>query len=226
MATSVTFNGSVYTVPAIGDQAWASNVSAYLIAISCGCLQKTGGSFTLTGAIDFGATYGITAVTCKTRNTKFVGGTAGMYASLTAASISAGDHVVVYDSISSATDITISANDCLIEFMPGVKLTFTGGTNGLVVSGSRVILDKVWLEGNFAGTLTSLVQMTGTEITMRQCYLTANNAGLTVTEAVNMSAASSRCYADFTEYAVTGAIGLKVLNSGTYNAYSIRGSDT
>jgi hypothetical protein len=61
MATSVTFNSSTYVVPAIADASWGTNVSNYLIAISTGCLQKSGGSFTLTAEVSFGATYGLKA---------------------------------------------------------------------------------------------------------------------------------------------------------------------
>lgn len=69
MSTSVTFNGVSYIVPAISDASWGTNVSSYLIAISTGCLQKTGGSFTLSSAdVDFGGTYGLKAVYFKSKS--------------------------------------------------------------------------------------------------------------------------------------------------------------
>lgn len=68
MSSAITFNGSSYTVPAIADASWGTNVSNYLIAISTGCLQKTGGSFTLSAAdVDFGGTYGLKAVYLKSK---------------------------------------------------------------------------------------------------------------------------------------------------------------
>lgn len=68
MSTSVTFNGVSYTIPAIADASWGTNVSNYLVAIAAGCLQKTGGAFTLSAAdVDFGATYGLKAVYFKSR---------------------------------------------------------------------------------------------------------------------------------------------------------------
>lgn len=69
MATTVVFNGSNYSVPAYGDSGWAQgagNLSSYLIAISTGCLQTTGGSFTLSAEVDFGVTYGIKLAYIKT----------------------------------------------------------------------------------------------------------------------------------------------------------------
>ena len=64
MATNVTFNGTTYSVPAYGNEGWAQgpgNLSSYLVAIASGCLQTTGGTFTLSADVNFGATYGLFA---------------------------------------------------------------------------------------------------------------------------------------------------------------------
>ncbi len=58
MASTITFNGSTYSIPIDGDSGWGSDLSSYLIAIASGALQKTGGNFSLTTEVDFGATYG------------------------------------------------------------------------------------------------------------------------------------------------------------------------
>lgn len=65
MGTPINFNGVSYTVPAFGDVGYAQgpgNLSAYLIAIATGSLQQTGGSFPLTSQVNFGNSFGITAV--------------------------------------------------------------------------------------------------------------------------------------------------------------------
>jgi hypothetical protein len=72
MATLVTFNGSSYSVPAYGNTGWAQgsgNLSSYLIAIAGGTLQTTGGTFTLSAEVYFGATYGVKAAYFKTATT-------------------------------------------------------------------------------------------------------------------------------------------------------------
>ena len=61
MSTVITFNGASYTIPSVADASWGANVSAYLIAIASGTLQRSGGSFTLTSDIDFGSNYGLKA---------------------------------------------------------------------------------------------------------------------------------------------------------------------
>jgi len=67
MSTSVTLNGTSYTIPALADASWGTNVANYLIAISTAVLQKSGGTFTLTAEIDFGATYGLKAAYLKSK---------------------------------------------------------------------------------------------------------------------------------------------------------------
>lgn len=69
MSTNITFNGTSYIVPAIADASWGNNVSNYLIAIATGCLQKTGGAFTLSADVDFGASFGLKSSYYKSRGT-------------------------------------------------------------------------------------------------------------------------------------------------------------
>lgn len=69
MATTVSLNGVNYSVPAVGEGNWGTNLSAYLVALSTGVLQKAGGSFTLTADVDFGATYGLKSAYFSARST-------------------------------------------------------------------------------------------------------------------------------------------------------------
>ena len=69
MATSVVLNGATYSIPAYGDSGWAQgqgNLSSYLVAVAAGTLQTTGGTFTLSAEVDFGATYGVKSAYFKT----------------------------------------------------------------------------------------------------------------------------------------------------------------
>lgn len=61
MATSVTFNGSSFTVPAVGDRRWGQNVTNLLISLAGNALAKSGGNFTLTADVNFGANYGVSS---------------------------------------------------------------------------------------------------------------------------------------------------------------------
>ena len=68
--TTVTLNGSNYSIPAYGDTGWAvgtGNLSSYLVAIASGCLQTTGGTVALSANVNFGASYGLLAAYFSTR---------------------------------------------------------------------------------------------------------------------------------------------------------------
>lgn len=68
MSVNVTLNGVSYTLPTTGEVDWGSNLTAFLQAIAAGVLQKTGGTFTLTADIDFGAGFGLKAAYYKSRH--------------------------------------------------------------------------------------------------------------------------------------------------------------
>lgn len=68
MATTVSLNGTSYSIPSASERNWAS-LSTYLIALSTGVLTKAGGSFTLTAEADFGATYGLKSAYYKSKGT-------------------------------------------------------------------------------------------------------------------------------------------------------------
>lgn len=65
MSVSVTINGTSYTIPTTGETGWGNNVTNWIQAASQHLLQKTGGAFTLTAEVNFGATYGLKSVYYK-----------------------------------------------------------------------------------------------------------------------------------------------------------------
>lgn len=69
MSTPITLNGVGYTIPAVGDRAWGTSLSSYLVALSTGVLSKAGGSFTLTADADFGSNFGLKSLYFKSRGT-------------------------------------------------------------------------------------------------------------------------------------------------------------
>ena len=61
MSVSVTVAGVAYTIPQVGEVSWGANVTSWIQAISSNTLQTSGGTLTLTGDLNFGATYGLFA---------------------------------------------------------------------------------------------------------------------------------------------------------------------
>jgi microcystin-dependent protein len=68
MSQNVVFNGVTYTIPNTGDENWGSYTTTYLVAIPSGCLQKTGGGFTLLADVNFGASFGLISTYFKSRS--------------------------------------------------------------------------------------------------------------------------------------------------------------
>lgn len=61
MATPASFNGQSFSIPAVGDRRWGQNVTNLLISIAGNALAKSGGNFTLTADVNFGANFGISS---------------------------------------------------------------------------------------------------------------------------------------------------------------------
>lgn len=66
MSVNVTIAGVAYAFPQTGDSSWGDVVTAWAIATSSKMLQTSGGTFTLTAEVDFGATWGLKAAYWKT----------------------------------------------------------------------------------------------------------------------------------------------------------------
>lgn len=69
MPTTVNFNGTNYSVPNNREpKGWGAALTTYLIALGQNALAKSGGTFTLTGEVDFGATYGLVVAYLKSKS--------------------------------------------------------------------------------------------------------------------------------------------------------------
>lgn len=67
-AVNVVINGTTYSIPQKNEKGWGDNVTAWIQAASSGLLQKSGGTFTLTNEVDFGATYGLVSPYFKSKS--------------------------------------------------------------------------------------------------------------------------------------------------------------
>ncbi len=149
MSTSVSFNGVSYTVPALADASWGTNVTSYLVAIAAGCLQKTGGTFTLTAEASFGATYGLKTAYLKT---------------LTANVASAGwarlakTDVISWRNVTNGADLDLALNGSnQLTFAGNVLATIAGGVVPPTEGGTGVANNAsstVTISGSYGMTLT------------------------------------------------------------------------
>lgn len=69
MSVAITINGVSYDQPNQGTpEPWGDDQAAIIVALAASTLQKSGGTFTLTAEVDFGATYGLKTQYYKTRS--------------------------------------------------------------------------------------------------------------------------------------------------------------
>ena len=68
MSVSVTVNNVNYTIPTENETGWADQVTSWIQAVSSSTLQKSGGNFTLTADVNFGASYGLKAAYFSSRS--------------------------------------------------------------------------------------------------------------------------------------------------------------
>ena len=65
MSTALIVNGTTYNYPQTNDSGWGDEATNWASAVTSGMLQKSGGTFTLTAEVYFGATYGLKSVYYK-----------------------------------------------------------------------------------------------------------------------------------------------------------------
>lgn len=69
MSVNQVFNGVTYPIPTQGDLRWASPLDRYLVALGTYALAPSGGTFTLTANVNFGATFGLLSAYFSGRGT-------------------------------------------------------------------------------------------------------------------------------------------------------------
>lgn len=175
MSTNVLFNGTTYVVPAVGEDNWGNNVSNYLIAIAAGALQKTGGSFTLTAEVDFGATYGLKSAYFKTRTANPA--TAGILrlannegiqwrnaangANLTLL-VNASNQLTYEGSVLMYASLYTAKGDILIASAASTPVAVAVGTNGFVLTANSAQTTGVeWAQNQGITALTGEATGTG-----------------------------------------------------------------
>lgn len=194
MATTVTFNGASYSVPAYGDTGWAQgtgNLSSYLISISTGTLQTTGGVFTLSAEVNFGSTYGAVLAYVKSASSNISG--TGTFR------LASGDSVGWRNNANNA-DILLSKDTSdrlkwgsafIVTSSSGVtptenRSTFTAGTPSGTYTGSLTVVDlpsayvanavnlKVFINGLLNAPTMDYAETSTTRFTMNTPLVTGD----------------------------------------------------
>jgi hypothetical protein len=148
MATTVTLNGSNYSIPATADDAWGDQVSSYLIALATGVLTKAGGAFTLTAEVDFGTTYGLKSAYFKSRGTTASAGQVRL----------ANAETVSWRNAANSADLALAVNASNALTFNGTEVISSSGIVGPASGGTGVannVAATLTRAGNHALTLTT-----------------------------------------------------------------------
>ena len=138
MSVTVTVNGTNYTIPETGDEGWGDEVTSWIQATSLHMLQKTGGLFTLSAEVDFGANFGLTSVYYKSR-------TAGIAQSgvLRLANV---DKIGIRD--------TGGSNDLLLGAGSTDEILEYAGKDIVNIDSTQTLSNKTYNDPVFTGTVT------------------------------------------------------------------------
>ncbi len=144
MSILVTFNGSNYIIPTPNEVGWGTNLDNYFVAIAAGCLQKTGGSFTLSAETDFGSSFGIKSLYYKSRGSNI--------ASTGVLRLNNNSDTISFRNAANSADLPLGVN-------ASNELTF----NGVPIAGPGTFNPSIAIVSDGAGSLISSTT-TATEI--------------------------------------------------------------
>jgi hypothetical protein len=201
MSVVLTIAGQTFNYPTTGNDGWGEEASNWALAVSTQLLQRTGGSFSLTNDVNFGASFATIQTYLKSRSSTIA--SAGFVRMAKGDSIqwrNNGDGGNVVLAINSSDEVTINGTPVLLS--PGGVLAVADGGTGF---GSYSIGDLLYASGAAAfsklgiGTSAFLLKSTGT----------APSWGLLLNANVDAAAAIAR-----TKLA-SGSINHVVINDGS-----------
>ncbi len=137
MSVNVTVNGIVYPLPTAGENVWGTQVTNFFIGVASGTLQKTGGTFALTGNVNFGANYGLLS--------KFYSTRAASPSATGLVRLAVADFIAWRDNADGA-DLTLGVNAL-------DQLVYDG--NQIVVTATAIPADMGICYGNNVGAITT-----------------------------------------------------------------------
>lgn len=168
-AVTVTVNGSNYSIPQTNEKGWGTNVTTWIQAISANTLQPSGGAFTLSADVDFGANYGLKGIYLKSRalNPSTVGVLRlGNTESIGWRNAANGANVLL--SVDSSDRLTFNGNPLVSSSALTGSRTVVTDASGVLASSSVTTTEL----GLLSGVTGTLVTETGTQ-TLTNKTLTA-----------------------------------------------------
>lgn len=137
MSVAVTVNNVNFTIPSTNDRGWGAQVTSWIQTVSSSTLQKSGGTFSLTADVDFGASYGLKSIYYKSRSADVA--SAGIFrlgnAELIASRNAAADGNVTFGV--TASDVWQASSG--LQLSANASCTLTSASTNFIASGGLYI---------------------------------------------------------------------------------------
>lgn len=147
MAFNVSFNGTTYPLPSVGDRIYATYINTFLTAVANNALAKSGGTFTLTADVNFGATYGPVVAYIKSRSSNIA--STGVFRL-------ANDEGIAWRNAANSANLLLKLNSSNRLELDGVAIPTISSTDTITnktISGASNTISNVSLTSGVTGTL-------------------------------------------------------------------------
>lgn len=147
MAFNVSFNGTTYPLPSVGDRIYATYINTFLTAVANNALAKSGGTFTLTADVNFGASYGPVVAYIKSRSSNIA--STGVFRL-------ANDEGIAWRNAANSANLLLKLNSSNRLELDGVAIPTISSTDTLTnktISGASNTISNVPLTSGVTGTL-------------------------------------------------------------------------
>jgi hypothetical protein len=152
MAQNVLLNGVVYSIPDVGDDNYGQNLTDYFTAIPSAVLQKSGGNFTLTADVNFGANYGLLSAYFSSRTAGKA--TAGTFRLANTESIgwrNAADSANLLLSVNASNQLTFAGNPLVPSSALSADRAVVTGTGGVLGVSATTAAEIGYVSGVTSG---------------------------------------------------------------------------
>jgi hypothetical protein len=216
MSVVLTIAGQTFDYPTTGDDGWGEEASNWALAVSTQLLQRTGGSFSLTNDVNFGASFATIQTYLKSRSSTIA--SAGFVRMAKGDSIqwrNNGDGGNIVLAINGSDEVTINGTPVLLS--PGGVLAVADGGTGLsaytagdlIYASATTTLSKLG-----KGTALQFLQMnSGATLPEWGSVLAATQGGTGV--ANNVAATLTRSGNHALTITTTGITGVTLPTTGT-----------
>lgn len=227
MATSISLNGTGYSIPAVGEGNWGTSLSAYLVALSTGVLSKAGGAFTLTAEADFGATYGLKTAYLKSRGTTSTTGILRLANAESLAWRNAANSADLALTVSAANVLTFDGAPIVTLALGAASTVLRMNSGGTAYEWAAIVNANIDAAAAIVDTklaqITTANKVSGTAITTGDIstsgsVTTSNGSGFKINTATG---ADAQLLADSTNAYLDSTGGIVLRTNGVTNALTI-----